>query len=125
LCPITGGYAFSDTWGDARSRGRRHRGTDVFAGYGTPVVAAVGGTAINYGWDDAGGNGVHLLGDDGNRYYYAHLDDFGQLGRVEQGDVIGYVGDTGNAAGTSHLHFEIHPGGSGWTNPYGTLTQYC
>ncbi len=68
---------------------------------------------------------MFLLGDDGNRYYYAHLDGFGSLGRVSQGDVVGYVGDTGNARGLSHLHFEIHPGGSGWTNPYLSLTQYC
>ena len=125
LCPITGGYSFSDTWGAARSGGRSHRGTDMFADYGTAVVAVVDGEAVDYGWDGAGGNGVFLLGDDGNRYYYAHLDDFGSLGRVSQGDVVGYVGDTGNAGGTPHLHFEIHPGGSGWTNPYSSLTQYC
>lgn len=125
LCPITGAYSYSDTWGAARSNGRSHRGTDVFADYGTPLVAVVSGEAVNYGWEDAGGNGVFLLGDDGNRYFYAHLDDFGQLGRVNQGDVVGYVGDTGNATGTPHLHFEIHPGGSGWTNPYSTLIQYC
>ncbi|MFN0029444.1 MAG: M23 family metallopeptidase [Acidimicrobiales bacterium] len=125
LCPITGGYSFSDTWGAARSGGRSHRGTDIWADYGTPVVATVDGEAVDYGWDWAGGNGVFLLGDDGNRYYYAHLDSFGTLGRVSQGDVVGYVGDTGNASGTPHLHFEIHPGGSGWTNPYATLVQYC
>lgn len=125
LCPITGAYSFSDTWGQARSGGRSHRGTDIFADYGTPLVAVVDGEAVDYGWDWAGGNGVFLLGDDGNRYYYAHLDDFGSLGRVRQGDVVGYVGDTGNATGTPHLHFEIHPGGSGWTNPYGTLASYC
>ncbi len=125
LCPITGGYSFSDTWGAARSGGRSHRGTDIWADYGTPVVATVDGEAVDYGWDWAGGNGVFLLGDDGNRYYYAHLDAFGTLGQVSQGDVVGYVGDTGNASGTPHLHFEIHPGGSGWTNPYPTLAQYC
>ncbi len=125
LCPITGGYSFSDTWGAARSNGRSHKGTDMFANYGTPLVAVVSGKAVDYGWEDAGGNGVFLLGDDGNRYFYAHLQDFGQLGRVQQGDVVGYVGDTGNATGTPHLHFEIHPGGSGWTNPYPTLIQYC
>lgn len=125
LCPITGAYSYSDTWGAARSNGRSHRGTDMFADYGTPLVAVVSGEAVNYGWEDAGGNGVFLLGDDGNRYFYAHLDSFGKLGRVSQGDVVGYVGDTGNATGTPHLHFEIHPGGSGWTNPYSTLIQYC
>lgn len=125
LCPLTGTYSFSDTWGAARSNGRSHRGTDMFTAYGTPVVAVVGGTAVNYGWEGAGGNGVFLLGEDGNRYFYAHLDDFGTLGRVSQGDVVGYAGDTGNAVGSPHLHFEIHPGGSGWTNPYSTLANYC
>ena len=125
LCPITGGYTFGDTWGDPRSGGRSHRGTDVFADYGTPLVAVVGGEAVNYGWSSAGGYDVFLLGDDGNRYYYAHLDSFPNLGRMEQGDVVGYVGDTGNASGVPHLHFEIHPGGSGWVNPYPTLALYC
>ncbi len=125
LCPITGAYVFSDTWGEYRSYGRSHKGTDMFAGYGTPLVAVVGGEAINYGWSYAGGYDVFLLGDDGNRYYYAHLDGYPTEGRVEQGDVIGYVGDTGNASGVPHLHFEIHPGGGGWTNPYSTLVRYC
>ncbi|MEZ5233925.1 MAG: peptidoglycan DD-metalloendopeptidase family protein [Acidimicrobiales bacterium] len=124
LCLDHRRVSYSDTKA-ARSNGRSHRGTDMFADYGTPLVAVVSGTAVNYGWEDAGGNGVFLLGDDGNRYFYAHLDEFGQLGRVSQGDVVGYVGDTGNATGTPHLHFEIHPGGSGWTNPYPTLIQYC
>ena len=125
LCPITGAYTFGDTWGDPRSGGRSHRGTDVFSDYGTPLVAVVGGEAVNYGWSSAGGYDVFLLGDDGNRYYYAHLDSFPNLGRMEQGDVVGYVGDTGNASGVPHLHFEIHPGGSGWVNPYPTLALYC
>ncbi len=125
LCPITGAYAFSDTWGESRSNGRSHKGTDMFADYGTPLVAVVGGEAVNYGWSGAGGYDVFLLGDDGNRYYYAHLDSSANEGRMEQGDVIGYVGDTGNASGVPHLHFEIHPGGSGWTNPYSALARYC
>ena len=124
LCPITGGYTFSDTWGDPRSGGRSHRGTDVFADYGTPLVAVVGGEAVNYGWSSAGGYDVFLLGDDGNRYYYAHLDGFPNLGRMEQGDVVGYVGDSGNASGVPHLHFEIHPGGGGPVRPYPLVSTW-
>ncbi len=62
LCPITGGYSFSDTWGEARSGGRSHRGTDMFASYGTAVVAVVNGEAVDYGWDSAGGQRRVLVG---------------------------------------------------------------
>ena len=73
---------------------------------------------MNFRQNRLGGNAVSLIGDNGNRYYYAHLASYeGASRRVNQGDVIGYNGDTGNATGTPHLHFEIHPGGGLAVNP--------
>jgi murein DD-endopeptidase MepM/ murein hydrolase activator NlpD len=66
-----------------------------------------------------GGVTVQLFGDTGDRFYYAHLSAYeGVSGRVEQGQPIGYIGDSGNATGIPHLHFEIHPGGGVPINPY-------
>ena len=65
-----------------------------------------------------GGITLSLIGDNGNRYYYGHLSAYeGVRRRVEQGQVIGYVGDTGNAIGVPHLHFEIHPNFGVAVNP--------
>lgn len=111
LCPVAGPVSFIDSWGAPRSGGRTHRGVDMFARRGTPVVAPVGGT-VEHRSNSIGGPSFHLWGDDGNYYYGTHLDGYGPItGVVDAGTVIGYVGDTGNARGTSpHLHFEIHPG---------------
>jgi murein DD-endopeptidase MepM/ murein hydrolase activator NlpD len=116
LCPMNGS-AYGDSWGAPRSGGRSHEGVDMLAPMGTPIHAVVSGV-VNFKQNRLGGNAVSLVGDNGNRYYYAHLSSYeGVSRRVNQGDVIGYNGDTGNATGTPHLHFEIHPGGGLAVNP--------
>jgi LysM repeat protein len=124
-CPVQGAMRHVNDWGFPRSGGRFHEGNDLFAARGTPLVAVVGGT-VEQKVGPIGGNQVKLLGDDGAAYYYTHLDRFGAGGRVHAGDVVGYVGTSGNAAGTSpHVHFEVHPGGGPAVNPYPRLATVC
>ncbi len=124
-CPVQGGAQLMNDWGFPRSGGRFHEGNDLFAARGTPAVAVVSGTA-EHTTGRMGGNQVKLHGDDGVSYYYTHLDGFGASGRVAAGDVIGYVGATGNAAGgPPHVHFEVHPGGGEAVNPYPSLSGVC
>ncbi|MCE9623507.1 MAG: peptidoglycan DD-metalloendopeptidase family protein [Actinomycetia bacterium] len=126
VCP-TGDAAvgFGDTWGAPRSGGRRHEGVDMIGPRGTPILAIVDGLAVS-GERELGGHTIHFVGADGNNYFYGHLDEYGLLGEVHAGDIIGYMGDTGNAkASTPHLHFEIHPGGGPAVNPYPTVRAHC
>ncbi len=116
ICPMNGS-AYGDTWGAPRSGGRRHEGVDMLAPTGTPIYAVTNGN-VTFKQNRLGGNAVSLTGDNGTRYYYAHLSSYeGVSRRVVQGEVIGYNGDTGNATGVPHLHFEIHPGGGLAVNP--------
>ena len=116
VCPMNGA-AYGDSWGAPRSGGRSHEGVDMLAPRGTPIYAVVSGS-VNFQQNHLGGNAASLVGDNGNRYYYAHLASYeGVNRRVTQGEVIGYNGDTGNATGTPHLHFEVHPGGGLAVNP--------
>jgi murein DD-endopeptidase MepM/ murein hydrolase activator NlpD len=127
LCPVQGQVWFSDSWGAPRPGGRHHKGTDLFAFRGTPVVAPVGGT-ITLAPGKVAGNAFYLHADDGNVYYGAHLDklEVGEGARVERGGRIGAVGSTGNAEGlTPHLHFEIHLGGTEPVNPIATAEKWC
>ncbi len=130
-CPVAGRVSFIDTWLAPRSGGRQHQGVDMFAAYGTPVVAPVAGE-LEQTTNDLGGLSFRLWGDDGNFYYGAHLSAYGSAsGQVEAGRLIGYVGTSGNAAGTPpHLHFEIHPGrgrgdSAGAANPTPTVALAC
>jgi murein DD-endopeptidase MepM/ murein hydrolase activator NlpD len=108
----------ANTWGAERSEGRRHEGQDIFAPKGTPVYSATEGYVWRVGQNRLGGNVVYVVGAGGRGYYYAHLDAFAP--EISAGDyvtpetVLGYVGTTGNAAGTPpHLHFGVYaPGGA-------------
>jgi len=108
-------------WGDGREGGRRkHEGIDVFAPKGTPVVAVTSGRVSRVGENRLGGKVVNVSGG-GYSYYYAHLDSQlvrpGQ--RVQIGDTLGLVGNTGNAITTApHLHFGIYGGGRGAVDPF-------
>ena len=94
----------------------------MIAPRGIPIYAVASGV-VTFKSNRLGGNAVSLVGDNGNRYYYGHLDSYaGVSRRVFQGEVIGFNGDTGNAKfSTPHLHFEIHPGGGLAVNPYPTV----
>ena len=125
-CPVGNPLSFSDTWGAPRSGGRAHRGTDMLAPYGTPVYAIVSGTWGIQSPGPSAGLWAILRGDDGNQYWYMHLQSHTVSGgRVEAGQQVATNGDTGNARGTPHVHFELHPGGGGAINPYPTLRGIC
>ena len=124
VCPVAGPHSFIDSWGYPRSGGRTHKGVDMMANTGVPVVAPVSGTVSHRG-NAVGGMSFHLSGDNGHYYYGTHLSRYGQSGHVSAGTVIGYVGDTGNARGMPHLHFEIHPNHGGPVNPYPATRAAC
>ena len=113
----------TDTWGAARSAGRRHQGVDIFAKRGTPVLSTTQGIVRKVGTNNLGGKVVWVTGPALSSHYYAHLDDYAaniQAGDwVEVGTVLGYVGNSGNAKGTPpHLHYGIYLKAQGAVNPY-------
>jgi Peptidase family M23 len=112
--PVFGPSAYSDTFGAPRPDVSYHHGDDIFASLGAPILAVADGTVFSVGWNDIGGNRIWLRDSKGNQFYYAHLSAFSTLAvngaQVHAGDVIGFVGNTGDAEGTPyHLHFEVHP----------------
>ena len=115
------GQGLTDTWGAARSQGRTHEGIDIFADRGTPIQSTTQGIVSKVGNNNLGGRVVVVVGPGGAGHYYAHLEDYANIAPndwVEAGDVIGYVGDSGNAKGTPpHLHYGIYINGSA-VNPY-------
>ncbi len=115
----------ADTWGAARAGGRTHQGIDIFAKRGTPVLSATEGVVTRIGANELGGQVVWVMGPGRQMHYYAHLDGYADIRRgqrVAPGDVLGFVGNTGNARGTPpHLHYGIYAAG-GALNPYPLLT---
>ena len=138
IFPIAAPTRTTNSFGEDRG-GRAHQGNDLFAAEGSPLVAVDSGQ-LRSGIDPLGGNIVNLYADDGTRYYYAHLLAFAdetrnpvspaQGGlpppprRVNAGDVVGFVGRTGNAGNTPpHLHFELHPGNGVAVDPFSALER--
>ena len=126
--PIYGPASTSDSFGAARTT-TWHHGVDIFAPLGAPVLAVADGTLFNVGWNDVGGNRLWVRDAAGNEFYYAHLSAYSPLARegaaVKAGDVIGFVGTTGDAAGTPpHLHFEVHPRELLWMGYDGAIDPY-
>ena len=125
FCPVAGPTSFVDSWGAPRS-GHTHQGVDMMGAYGTPLVAIVSGTITYAAYDGSGGNMIFLSGDDGNAYWYMHnQQNLVSGGHVAGGQQIATLGDTGNAAGTPHLHFEYHPGGGAAVNPTPLVASIC
>jgi murein DD-endopeptidase MepM/ murein hydrolase activator NlpD len=121
--PLAGGAKFQNDFGAPRADTQHNQGIDMFAPLGTPVLAVHEGTLIQVGWSDIGGRQEWLKDDQGNLFYYGHLSAYAPVAKVgaqvHAGDVIGFLGDSGDAQGTSyHLHFEIHPAGKWAVPPY-------
>ena len=135
--PVFGPASFGDTFGAARAdvSGGWHHGEDIFAPLGTPLLAVADGTVFSVGWNDIGGWRLWLRDRAGNEFYYAHLSAYSPLAvngrQVKAGDVVGFMGKTGDAEFSPvHLHFEIHPvsllamGYDGVVAPYPFLTAW-
>jgi peptidoglycan LD-endopeptidase LytH len=114
-----------DTFGAPRPHHRHHQGIDIFAPCGTPVLSATSGLIAKVGTNDLGGNVVYLIGPALRTYYFAHLAQSGSFRSgdfIHQGDVLGFVGRSGNARGTPcHLHFEVRVLDQGSIDPYPLL----
>lgn len=125
-CPVDAPRSYIDDFGYPRSGGRSHQGNDIFAPHGTPIRAPFAGTARESS-NSLGGLSVHVYAGNGDFVYNAHLSRYaGVNGQVQAGELIGYVGNTGNAVGTPpHNHFEYHPGGGAAVSPYVYLNAVC
>lgn len=127
-CPVQGPHAIANDFGiwvhrsPERGGDHVHQGNDIMAPGGTPIVAPFPGTAVAVP-NELGGNAVNVYGPYGY-VYNAHLSAYGKLGPVEIGDVIGYVGATGNTS-ANHNHFEWHPNNGPAADPYPFLLKVC
>lgn len=128
-CPVAGAVSFTDSWGAPRSGGRAHQGVDMIAARNTPLVAIYSGTIRRISTGNLSGLSVWLQAGNGDQFFYAHLESYGDISvgqSVSEGQVIGYNGSSGNAPSwLPHLHFEYHPGGGSAVNPYPLVRSLC
>jgi murein DD-endopeptidase MepM/ murein hydrolase activator NlpD len=127
--PVAGGAHYGHDFGNFRADTGFHEGSDLFAPEGTPLVAVQSGVLHNVGWNRLGGWRLWVEDAHGNWFYYAHLSAYSPIAKndahVNAGDVIGFVGNTGDAqGGPTHLHFEIHPAGQWALPPYDYLQAW-
>jgi murein DD-endopeptidase MepM/ murein hydrolase activator NlpD len=121
-------YELTNSWGNARDGGKRkHKGIDIFAPKGTGIVAVADGIITYLGEQPKGGNCLWLTTESGSSFYYAHLDRWAaglyEGMEVRAGELLGYVGNTGNAKYTpSHLHFGVNDNDE-MVNPFPILTR--
>ena len=117
----------TNSWGFPRGGGRSHQGVDIFAPSGTPVLSATEGIVFRVGTNELGGQVINILGPGRQVHYYAHLDRYGAFEAgdvVYPGNIIGYVGNTGNAQGTPpHLHYGLYDPVRGAINPWPLLNS--
>ena len=112
--PVYGPTSYIDTFGAKRADVTYHHGDDIFGSLGQPLVACTDGIVFSVGFNKVGGNRLWIVDKAGNQFYYAHLSAFAinavNGSHVKAGQVVGFMGNTGDAEGTPyHLHFEIHP----------------
>ena len=127
--PVLGGATFSDEFGAPRATTGFHQGIDLFAPHGTPLLAVHDGVVFRVGWNNLGGRRLWLDDGQGNLFYYAHLSAFSPIAQenaiVRKGQVIGFMGNSGDAEHTpAHLHFEIHPQGQWAVPPFEYMTAW-
>jgi murein DD-endopeptidase MepM/ murein hydrolase activator NlpD len=124
VCPVPSA-SFMNSWGFPRGSSRFHEGTDLMAPEGTPIVAPITGT-MTFGRNNLGGRTFTIESPSGWVAYGAHLaDQVGDSRWVAAGEVIGSVGDSGNAkGGDPHLHLSLERGGTA-VNPYPSLSDAC
>jgi murein DD-endopeptidase MepM/ murein hydrolase activator NlpD len=127
--PVLGRTVIGGPFGAARADTGVHEGNDLFANFGTPVVAVADGTVENVGSLVISGNRLWVYADTGDQFFYAHLSAFSPAAidhaHVTAGTVLGYVGNTGDAEPTPpHLHFEIHPNGGAAVDPHPFLVAW-
>jgi murein DD-endopeptidase MepM/ murein hydrolase activator NlpD len=129
IFPVAGKTTIGGPFGSFRADTGAHQGNDLFADFGTPVVAVADGTLKKVGSLPISGNRLWVYADGGDQFFYAHLASFAPAAvddrHVEKGTVLGYIGNTGDAEPTPpHLHFEIHPNGGKAVDPNSFLIAW-